>query len=168
MPTIRVEGIRRRCARVGCSLIAGAAISTLFDCCATNVPRAPLRASVTARPTHSRPISAPSAGLVTASWYGPGLAGHRAASGEIYNPDGLTAASKSLPLGSVVRVTNPDNGRSVNVRINDRGPYRRGRSLDLSHRAAQKLGIIHKGVARVMVTRLSHSDRVASGNAPAD
>ncbi len=73
-----------------------------------------------------------------ASWYGPGFAGRRTSSGETYNPEGLTAASKTLPLGSHVRVTNPDTGRSVVVRINDRGPFVRGRSLDLSHGAAQR------------------------------
>lgn len=64
----------------------------------------------------------------------------------------MTAASKTLPLGSVVRVTNPETGRSVNVRINDRGPYVRGRSLDLSRSAARRIGLTRKGVARVKVT----------------
>ena len=86
-----------------------------------------------------------------ASWYGPGLAGRKTTSGEAYNPQALTAASKTLPIGSVVKVTNPQNGKSVNVRINDRGPFVRGRSLDLSQRAAEKIGVIHKGVARVKV-----------------
>jgi rare lipoprotein A len=87
-----------------------------------------------------------------ASWYGPGFAGRRTSTGEIYNPEGLTAASTTLPLGSHVRVVNPDTGRSVVVRINDRGPYVRGRSLDLSHGAAQQIGLTGKGVGRVQVT----------------
>ena len=87
-----------------------------------------------------------------ASWYGPGFAGHRTSNGETYNPEELTAASKTLPLGSHVRVTNPDTGRSVVVRINDRGPFVRGRSLDLSHGAAQQIGLTGKGVGRVRVT----------------
>ena len=87
-----------------------------------------------------------------ASWYGPGFAGHPTSTGEIYNPEGLTAASTTLPLGSHVRVTNPDTGRSVVVRINDRGPYVRGRSLDLSHGAARQIGLTGKGVGRVQVT----------------
>ncbi len=91
--------------------------------------------------------------VVKASWYGPGLAGKKTTSGEVYNPKALTAASKTLPIGSVVKVTNPENGKSVNVRINDRGPFVRGRSLDLSQRAAEKIGVIHKGVTRVKVTR---------------
>ena len=87
-----------------------------------------------------------------ASWYGPGFAGRSTSTGETYNPEGLTAASKTLPLGSRVRVTNPDTGRSVVVRINDRGPFVRGRSLDLSHGAAQQIGLTGKGVGRVEVT----------------
>ena len=92
-----------------------------------------------------------------ASWYGPGFAGRRTSNGEIYNPEGLTAASKTLPIGSHVRVMNPDTGKSVVVRINDRGPYVRGRSLDLSHGAAQRIGLTGKGVGRVRVTSASGS-----------
>jgi rare lipoprotein A len=87
-----------------------------------------------------------------ASWYGPGFAGRPTSTGETYNPEGLTAASKTLPLGSRVRVTNPDTGRSVVVRINDRGPFVRGRSIDLSHGAARQIGLTGKGVGRVQVT----------------
>jgi rare lipoprotein A len=104
--------------------------------------------------------------VVKASWYRPGFAGRRTSSGERFNPDQLTAASKTLPIGSVVRVTNVENGRSVNVRINDRGPYVRGRSLDLSRRAAQKIGMTHKGVARVKVTRVKQPIPVARAGAP--
>lgn len=89
---------------------------------------------------------------VMASWYGSEFAGRRTTSGEPFNPRRLTAASVTLPLGSVVKVENPKNGRSVRVRINDCGPLVRGRSLDLSLRAAQKIGISHQGVARVKVT----------------
>jgi len=87
-----------------------------------------------------------------ASWYGPGFAGRRTSTGEIYNPEGLTAASTTLPLGSHVRVVNPDTGRSVVVRINDRGPFVHGRSLDLSHGAARQIGLTGRGVGRVQVT----------------
>jgi len=102
-----------------------------------------------------QPVATPTtaSNLVKASWYGPGLAGHKTTSGEVFNPGALTAASKTLPIGAVVKVTNPQNGKSVNVRINDRGPFAPGRSLDLSRRAAEQIGIIHKGVARVTVTR---------------
>ena len=93
----------------------------------------------------------PRARLEVASWYGPGFKGHLTSDGEIYNPKELTAASKTLPIGSRVRVTNPDNGRSVVVRINDRGPYVRGRSLDLSSAAARRIGVADRGVCRVRV-----------------
>ena len=81
-------------------------------------------------------------------------AGHITASGERYDPHALTAASKTLPIGSRVVVTNPATGKSVTVRINDHGPYVRGRSLDLSKRAAEEIGITKKGVARVKVERV--------------
>jgi len=103
--------------------------------------------------------------IVKTSWYGPGFAGRRTSSGERFNPNQLTAASKTLPIGSVVRVTNVENGRSVNVRINDRGPYVRGRGLDLSRRAAQKIGITRKGVARVRITKVKTSTRVETAGA---
>lgn len=86
-----------------------------------------------------------------ASWYGPGFHGRRSANGEIYNQNALTAAHRSLPFGTRVRVTNTRTGRSVVVRINDRGPYAGGRIIDLSAAAAQILGVIHTGVAPVRV-----------------
>jgi rare lipoprotein A len=82
------------------------------------------------------------------------MAGRLTASGERFDPDALTAASKTLPIGSTVIVTNPKNGKSVRVRINDRGPHVRGRSLDLSRRAAEELGITETGVARLKVQRV--------------
>src|ERR1700688_3063605 len=109
-------------------------------------------------PSRSYP-SVPSRGrLEVASWYGPGFVGHVTSDGEIYNPNELTAASKTLPIGSRVRVTNPDNGRSVVVRINDRGPYVRGRSLDLSSGAARRIGVTDRGVWRVRVRVLRKTD----------
>lgn len=81
-------------------------------------------------------------------------AGRPTASGEAYDPNELTAASKTLPLGSTVEVTNPSNGRSVRVRINDRGPYVKGRSIDLSKRAAEEIGLTEKGVGRVKIRRV--------------
>jgi rare lipoprotein A len=95
-----------------------------------------------------------STGSVRASYQGEEEAGHRTASGEAYDPEALTAASKTLPIGSTIIVTNPKNGKSVKVRINDRGPHVRGRSLDLSRRAAEELGITEKGVARLKVERV--------------
>jgi hypothetical protein len=89
---------------------------------------------------------------VTATWYGPGYDGHRTASGERFDPNRLTAASKTLPLGSVARVTNLENGRSVDVQVNDRGPRAPSRSLDLSPAAAQRIRLSDRGVARVKIT----------------
>ncbi|MBF2073272.1 MAG: septal ring lytic transglycosylase RlpA family protein [Synechococcales cyanobacterium C42_A2020_086] len=84
-----------------------------------------------------------------ASWYGPGLHGNYSASGEIFNQEAMTAAHRSLPFGTQVRVTNLDNGRSVIVRINDRGPFSHGRVIDLSAGAARIIGLVHSGVAPV-------------------
>jgi len=86
-----------------------------------------------------------------ASWYGPGFHGNRSASGEVYDQNAMTAAHRSLPFGTNVQVTNLDNGRSVVVRINDRGPYERGRVIDLSAAAARILGLIQSGVAPVKI-----------------
>jgi rare lipoprotein A len=81
------------------------------------------------------------AGETVATWYGPERAGKRTASGEVFNPNGLTAAHRSLPFGTCLRVSNPKSGRSVSVRINDRGPFTKGVSLDLSHGAARAIGM---------------------------
>ncbi|KUJ82471.1 septal ring lytic transglycosylase RlpA family lipoprotein [Microbulbifer flavimaris] len=89
-----------------------------------------------------------------ASWYGTKFHGRRTANGEIYNMYAMSAAHKTLPLPSYAKVTNLDNGRSVIVRVNDRGPFVPGRIIDLSYTAAQKLGYIDKGVARVEVVAL--------------
>jgi peptidoglycan lytic transglycosylase len=78
---------------------------------------------------------------VRATWYGNELAGNRTASGERFNPNGLTAAHRSLPFGTCLRVANPKTGRSVSVRVNDRGPFTKGVSLDLSHGAARAIGM---------------------------
>jgi rare lipoprotein A len=92
---------------------------------------------------------------VVASWYGPGYEGRRTASGEKFDPNGFSAASRTLPLGSIVRVTNIQNGRSVDVRINDRGPVTPGRSIDLSPAAARKIGLTTKGIDHVKITKIS-------------
>ncbi|MEM9878193.1 MAG: septal ring lytic transglycosylase RlpA family protein [Pseudomonadota bacterium] len=92
-----------------------------------------------------------------ASWYGPKFHGKLTANGERYNQWALTAAHKTLPLGSYVKVTNLDNGRSLVLLINDRGPFVRGRIIDLSRRAADILGVIKKGTAPVLVERTNRS-----------
>lgn len=89
-----------------------------------------------------------------ASWYGTKFHGRRTANGEVYNMYAMSAAHKTLPLPSYAKVTNLENGRSVIVRVNDRGPFVSGRIIDLSYTAAQKLGYVSKGVARVEVVAL--------------
>jgi rare lipoprotein A len=86
-----------------------------------------------------------------ASYYAAHFAGRKTASGERLNPDRLTAASKTLPLGTRVKVTNLENGRTVHVTINDRGPYVRGRVIDLTPRAADALAMRHDGIAKVEI-----------------
>lgn len=86
-----------------------------------------------------------------ASWYGPEFQGSPTASGEPFNMNALTAAHRTLPLGSYARVKNLDNGRSVVVKINDRGPHARRRMIDLSYAAAQEIRMVGAGTARVEV-----------------
>lgn len=84
-----------------------------------------------------------------ASWYGPGFHGRRTANGEVFNQNALTAAHKSLPFGTRVKVTNLNNGKSVIVRVNDDGPHIPGRVIDLSKGAAARIGMLSSGVAPV-------------------
>lgn len=86
-----------------------------------------------------------------ASWYGPGFHGKLTANGERYNQNSLTAAHRTLPFDTVVRVRNMDNEKYVDVRINDRGPYARGRIIDLSRKAAERIDMIDSGVAPVQL-----------------
>jgi rare lipoprotein A len=90
-----------------------------------------------------------------ASYYGAKHQGKRTASGERFNLHSLTAAHRRLPFGTRVLVTNMDNGRKVTVRINDRGPHTRGRLIDLSREAAEQLGMLGSGTARVRVQSLN-------------
>jgi rare lipoprotein A len=87
----------------------------------------------------------------TASWYGSDFHGRQTANGEIFSANAITAAHPTLPLPSYVRVTNVDTGRSLLVRVNDRGPYINGRIIDLSHRAADILGYVNRGMGNVHV-----------------
>ncbi len=99
-----------------------------------------------------------------ASWYGKDFHGRRTASGAVYDMYQLTAAHKALPLGTAVMVTHLDNGKSVQVTINDRGPFVRGRIIDLSYAAAQALEMVEEGVAKVRVEVVDK--RVASPSLP--
>ena len=99
-----------------------------------------------------------------ASWYGPGFDGNASASGETFNQNAMTAAHRSLPFGTQVQVTNLDNGRSVIVRINDRGPYVGDRVIDLSAGAARIIGVIQSGIAPVRLEVMGSQRVVSSSN----
>jgi rare lipoprotein A len=86
-----------------------------------------------------------------ASFYAKRFAGRKTANGEKYDPTKMTAAHRTLPFGTTVEVTNLNNGKTVEVRINDRGPFKKGRIIDLSSAAAQRLEITDKGVAQVII-----------------
>ena len=92
-----------------------------------------------------------------ASFYGKEFSGKKTASGEPFDPAALTAAHRTLPFGTQLRVKNPQNGKTVEVRINDRGPFAAGRDLDLSHGAAAELGISDDGVTTVQVEVLPNA-----------
>ena len=110
-----------------------------------------------ASPPAALPTPAPSTIIETglASWYGAKHHGKRTASGEIFDQKKFTAAHRTLPWGSIVKVTNLDNGKSVKVRINDRGPFKKGRVIDLSRAAARALGMVESGVSPVQMELIS-------------
>jgi rare lipoprotein A len=122
---------------------------------------APMSPSVISKPdTVETPSATPTAPVLPvrvgqASWYGPGFSGRKTASGDLFDEEKFTAAHKTIALGSRAKVTNLANGKSVEVEINDRGPFVQGRIIDLSQAAAQALGIIDRGTARVRVDVLS-------------
>ncbi len=97
-----------------------------------------------------------------ASWYGKKFHGKKTANGETYNMYAMTAAHKTLPMPSLVRVTNLENGKSIQVRVNDRGPFVKGRLIDLSYAAAKALGYVGKGTARVRVQSLNADKHAVS------
>ena len=94
-------------------------------------------------------------GTGEASYYGPGFAGRPTANGERFKPSEMTAAHRTLPFGTKLRVTNTGNGKSVVVRVNDRGPYAHNRVIDLSQGAAQRIGMLHSGTAQVRLEVIS-------------
>jgi rare lipoprotein A len=123
-------------------------------------PSLPIASSVTT----PAPVKVPapiSQETGTAAWYGREYQGKKTASGEVFDMNGLTAAHRTLPLGTVIRATNLENVKSVTVTINDRGPFTRNIILDLSYAAARKLGFSDKGTARVQI------DILESGHEPA-
>jgi len=101
-----------------------------------------------------------------ASWYGPDFHSKKTSNGEIYNMHAMTAAHKTLPMNTVVRVDNLENGKSVIVRINDRGPFVKGRIIDLSNKAAHEIDMVRRGTAKVKVTVLGYNGEIQNKNAP--
>ena len=168
-------GKRTRGRSVAGAMMAAAAL-LLAGCSTVTPPAAPPTSLATSPANSVQPLPAASAtaprkkssGTVTASRYSTGLAGNCTSNGERYDPNNLTAASKSLPMGSTVKVTNVKNGNSVNVRINDRGPYVRGRSLDISSRAAHDIGLGNQGLAKVKITQQQPSPSAATPSANCD
>lgn len=145
--------MRRRLSR----LFLPVFLAALVQACAGRQPPAAPAPPPPAPPAPSGPQGAGWSEEGIASWYGgdDGFEGKPTASGEIYDSSQLTAAHRELPLGTVVDVINVANGRSVRVRINDRGPFARGRVLDLSYEAARRLGLIGPGTGRVRLTVVS-------------
>jgi rare lipoprotein A len=101
-----------------------------------------------------------------ASWYGPNFHAKKTSNGETYNMYALTAAHKTLPMNTVLRVDNLENGKSVTVRVNDRGPFVSGRIIDLSNTAAHAIDMVRKGTARVKITVLGYNGEIQNYNAP--
>jgi len=136
-------------------LLIGGAIPPIWTRCAqlmgrkdTSAPSAGIAQAENAGPG----VAAPNVKQVgNASWYGAAQNGKETASGDIFDPNALTAAHRTLPLGSKAVVTNLATGKAVNVTINDRGPYAKGRKIDLSRAAAKKIGISKEGVTKVKI-----------------
>jgi rare lipoprotein A (peptidoglycan hydrolase) len=148
----------------GCSTLSGnvgpinaPALQTQGRAIGTGVP------TPAAAPASRNEVSAktPATHFGEASWYGPGFNRKQTASGDIFDETKMTAAHKTLPLGTKATVTNLQNGKSVEVEINDRGPYVDGRIIDLSKAAATKLGFVDRGTAMVRIDLL---EKIAAGN----
>jgi rare lipoprotein A len=143
------------------TIIIGVALAFLFQGCALTQKLSPGSLSTTASPAVAK-VSLPKADKMPktteighASWYGPGFHGKKTASGEVFDQNDFTAAHRTLPLGSRVRVTNLTNDKSVDVEINDRGPYVGGRIIDLSRAAANALGMVEDGLTQVRIEAFS-------------
>lgn len=146
----------------GLRLFLGLGLALSLAACAAPRPEPQPAPSA---PVADAPPAAPAPSFAqqgVASWYGKSHHGRRTANGETYDMSAMTAAHRSLPFGTVVRVTRLDDGRSVKVRINDRGPYARGRIIDLSAQAAEAIGMSEVGIARVKVEQFA-ADQQAGG-----
>jgi rare lipoprotein A len=152
--------------------LAAAALAVLMTSCAPEVVHVPQQgvyvppAEKTTPPPWSsyEPQKTPGEGAATlehrlrASWYGPQFHGKQTSSGEIFNMYSYTAAHKTLPFGTKLRVTNTENGRSTQVLVNDRGPFVEGRDIDLSYQSAKEIGMVEKGVGTVEVDYLGRDE----------
>lgn len=101
-----------------------------------------------------------------ASWYGPNFHAKKTSNGEIYNMYAMTAAHKTLPMNTMLKVDNLENGKSAIVRINDRGPFVAGRIIDLSNKAAHKIDMVRKGTVQVKITVIGYNGEIENGDAP--
>ncbi len=140
-------------------ILPTAMLALLLGCFGCSTVHPPVNLEL-APPKEIRTSAAPQAPPVsrqigTASFYGDGFHGHETASGEVFDQEAMTAAHRTLAFGTRVRVTNLENGASVVVTINDRGPYVPGRSIDLSLGAARALGFVEEGTARVRMRPLT-------------
>jgi peptidoglycan lytic transglycosylase len=138
-------------ARFTIAIFIAVVVCSAFAGCAARAPASSPQPQIPIQPA---PPLVPSVEGV-ASWYGPGFHGHRTSSGAVYDQEDLTAASTLFPLGTHLLVTNLANNRSVEVTINDHGPYVKGRQIDLSRKAARVLGVIGPGTARVRMDVLA-------------
>jgi rare lipoprotein A len=137
--------------RITIAIFISVALCSVFAGCAARASAPAPRPQIPMQPA---PPMSPSVEGV-ASWYGPGFHGHRTSSGAVYDQEDLTAASTLFPLGTHLLVTNLANSRSVEVTVNDHGPYVKGRQIDLSRKAARVLGVIGPGTARVRMDVLA-------------
>lgn len=167
---IKKERRVRACRRLVMAIIAGLAAVCLVSGCAG--PEPPRRTSQQQPYQQFGKWYSPMADSADftetgiASWYGNKFHGNPTASGEIYNMYDMTAAHKTLPLGTRVRVTNLENNRSIVVRVNDRGPFVDNRVIDLSYLAASKIGIAQTGLGRVRITALDKNDKQSQTSRP--
>lgn len=141
-----------------CALLAGAVLVTLLG--VTGTPAGTAEKSATQAPQHRWYQ------IGRASWYGRLFQGHQTASGEDFDMNAMTCAHRSLPLGSIVRVTNLRNNKSVVLRVNDRGPVPQNRIIDLSYAAASFLGFGKRGTAPVKVELLTDDPQLAQLHFP--
>jgi len=148
----RDEHTRRNAQAAWCLLIFAACALALAGCSRRRKAHAPVQ---NVPNKHASIVTPEPSGTGLASWYGHPYDGRPAANGEIYDMETLVAAHRTLPFGTKVRVVNLDNGKTVDVRIIDRGPFVSGRIIDLSHAAAEKIDLIGPGVARVRLDIIS-------------